>query len=1722
MVALAFRALRTKLPPLVLAARPRKPAAPKTDALGAFHPATREWFRASLGEPTLAQELAWPHIRAGETTLLLAPTGSGKTLAAFLSAIDRLAQEKRSESEARSKLRVLYVSPLKALAVDVERNLRAPLAGVAEAAARLGTPLRRLDVAVRTGDTPTAERARILRAPPDILITTPESLYLLLTSSQRELLAAVDTVIIDEIHQMAASKRGAHLFLSLERLEALRPDRPLQRIGLSATQRPLEEIARLLGGFQHVEAPGEASSSAKPKARSRKGRPLTPRPVSIVDASSKKALSITVEVPPPLPDGLAGPVDDEENPEVRSIWPQLHVRLVERIRAARSTMVFVNSRRLAERLATALNETAGEELALAHHGSLAKDSRRAIEERLKAGELPAIVATSSLELGIDMGAVDQVIQVEAPPSVASGIQRIGRASHHVGGVPSGVLVPKHKQDLLACAAAAAGIETGDVEETYFARNPLDVLAQQIVAIAAVGIPRVAPVAGATPKARRAKKAEETEREVETEVEAIWDLVRQAAPFSELPRTSFDGILDMLSGRYPSDEFSDLRPRVTWDRTRGVVTPRAGAKRLAIQNAGTIPDRGLYGVFLQDGNDRSDREADDAGRPRVPSENPKSKSSKRVGELDEEMVFELREGEVFLLGASSWRTEQITRDRVLVTPAAGVPGKMPFWHGDRPGRTVAFGTRIGKLTRTIAALGPAEATRVLRTEHHLDALSASDLIAYVKDQVAATGTVPSDKTIVVERVPDELGDLRICVLTPFGSRVHAPWAMATLRKLRDARAGDIEAVSTDDGIVFRVPGGEGPLPVELLFPSPDEIEDAVTRELGGSSMFAARFREAAARALLLPRNHIGKRTPLWAQRKRSADLLAVAQQYPSFPIVLETYRECLRDAFDLPALVDLLRAVESRKIRVVTIDVTTPSPMAASLLFSFVGNFIYDQDAPAAERRAQALTIDHAQLRELLGETELRKLLDPDVVLEHGRQLQRLDRPLRHADALHDLLLWLGDLGEDEIRRRTDPALVTDGKPAVEPATVTSWIEGLVRDRRVVRVRIAGEERYVAVEDVARYRDALGVVLERGLPDVFLAATKDALTSLVARYARTHGPFTASEIAARWGLGEASVTTALDRLVGGGKIVTGTFLPSSSAARARGRTSGAPLEYCDAEVLGSLKRKTLARLRKSIEPVAPEAFARFLGDWQGIIAPDDVRAARLSSSPTETLLRAIGQLEGCPVPASVLESEVLPARVPGYRSHLLDQLLASGEVVWAGIEPIGSQDGRIALYLADREPLLARGPATADAVPSGALHEKVRELLARRGAVFFADMTRTLATYPADILAALWDLVWAGELTNDTLEPLRSNLAAGRKTERRGRPSPRPARLGPRGSEGRWSLRRARWEREPSSTERATAIAKAMLERYGVVLREAPHAEGLPGGFANVYDVYRALEDQGRVRRGYFVAERGATQFALPGAEERLRAKRPDDEEPRTLVLAATDPANPWGALVPWPRIETIRASATDDAADVSPPERAAKAEPSPPARSPQRAPGARVILHDGRLLAWVGRGGQSLATFLPPDEPDRTHAGEALGKALVGMAQRRARTAMIATIDGAPALESAFARTLNAHGFVGRRGALVYIPTLPRGSEGRRGDFARTFAERGVVQLPRESAPVSTPVPTSPSASPPSYDGEEWDDDDVDFDADELGQDLAAIGAGGAPLDLDTPPDEEGAPGAHA
>ncbi len=1464
---------------------------PSPAALASFHAPVRGWFEATFPAPTAAQEQGWPPILAGASALLFAPTGSGKTLAAFLAGIDRVMFS--PEPKKAERCRILYVSPLKALAADVERNLRAPLAGIARVAEQSGAPFRVPSVAIRSGDTTASDRARIAKAPPDILITTPESLYLLLTSQARSILASVETVIIDEIHSLVPTKRGAHLFLSLERLEALRPPgaRPLQRIGLSATQRPLAEVARLLGGLSIVGAGG--------------GGVFEARPVTIVDGGAKKAWDLRVEVPledmsqlgevePPVPGARKGP------PKRRSIWPSIHPRLVELIRAHRSTMIFANSRRLAERLAQAINETAGEELALAHHGSVARERRLEIEDRLKKGELPAIVATSSLELGLDIGAVDLVVQIEAPPSVASGLQRIGRAGHSVGAVSRGVIFPKYRGDLLAAAAVTARMTEGAVEETFYPRNPLDILAQQIVAIVS---------------------------DAEIAVDALFDLVRRAAPFAELPRASFEGVLDMLSGRYPSDEFAELRPRLTWDRNEGTLKAREGAKRIAIINGGTIPDRGLYGVYLS---------------------SAEASGSRRVGELDEEMVFEARPGEVFLLGASSWRIDEITHDRVLVSPAPGQPGKMPFWHGDRPGRPPELGRAVGALARELAAMPLRDAEKRLADHHGLDQLAAQNLARYLADQVAATGEVPSDQSIVIERCLDELGDYRVCVLSPFGARVHAPWCTAILGRLRAASDAAIEGVWSDDGMVFRLPGSDDPPPIEPFFPRSDEIEDLVIQSLGSSSIFAARFRENAGRALLLPKRRPGMRSPLWSTRKKAADLLAVASRFGSFPLILETYRECLRDVFDLPGLIDILRQIERRSIRVITADSRAPSPFAASLLFSYVASFIYDGDAPLAERRAHALSIDTAELRELLGEADLSELLDAEAITETALALQRLDgrRSAESPDGLHDLLLSLGDLSAAEIQRRSSP-----------PEAAPGWIAGLERERRIFAVSIAGERRFVAAEDAARLRDALGIAPPRGLPAALLEPVADPLGDLVSRYARTHGPFRVEDLAARFGLGTAPMRTALDQLAAAGRVACAMITPGRRVH-----------EWCDAEVLRSLKRRSLARLRREVEPVEPAALGRFLLEWHGLNRP---RAG------ADALLSVVEQLQGAPLPASVLEASILPARIAHYRPGDLDHLAAAGEIVWIGVEPLGPKDGRIALLLADQVPLLAPPLRPAE----GDLQARLRALFQQRGALFFADLVAETHAFAPELLGALWDLVWAGEVSNDTLAPLRS-LRAGadagstKRAAIRGRSSFRPRRVGPPGSEGRWSLL-ARGK-PASETSRRAALTRALLDRHGVLTREAVAAEGLDGGFTSIYEVLKAMEQSARVRRGYFVAGLGATQFALPGADDRLRACRDPHGDSLARVLAAMDPANPYGAALPWPW--------PDDGRDGA---------------RPQRAAGAQVILHDGQLLGYLGRTEKDLLTFLPEGFTASSRSARALAQALAALVDDHARrTLILGRIDG--------------------------------------------------------------------------------------------------------------------------
>jgi ATP-dependent Lhr-like helicase len=1521
-------------------------------------PAVRAWFEATFEAATPAQAGGWAAIARGHHTLIHAPTGSGKTLAAFLWCLDRLARDPAPPRtrEQPGHVRVLYVSPLKALTYDVERNLRAPLAGIALAAARLGEDAPRITIASRTGDTPAADRRELVRHPPDILITTPESLYLLLTSGAREILRGVEHVIVDEVHAIAGSKRGAHLALSLERLEALRTEdgSPLQRIGLSATQRPLETIARFLGGVG------------------------SGRDVTIVDAGARKPLELQVVVPvedmsrlgellPPDEQpggsvlGRAGSVGTDGGGDLRtSIWPAVHPRILELIRSHRSTIVFTNSRRLAERLAHRLNELAGEDLVRAHHGSIAREQRVEIEVELKAGRLPALVATSSLELGIDMGAVDLVIQVESPTSVARGLQRVGRAGHQVGAPSKGVIFPKYRGDLLECAIVTRRMHDGAIETTTLPRNPLDVLAQQVVAMAVME---------------------------PWSVDDLLATVRRAAPFEALTREALEGVVGMLAGAYPSDEFAELRPRLTWDRLTDVVEGRRDARVLAVTSGGTIPDRGLFGVFM----------VGEAGTP-----------GRRVGELDEEMVYELRagmHGDVIVLGASSWRVAEITRDRVLVEPAPGVPGKLPFWKGDAVGRPIELGRALGGFVRELEgdlARGPKGRSRAadrLRAEHDLDELAAENLLAYLEEEREVTGALPTDRRIVVERFRDELGDWRLCLLTPFGARVHAPWSIAIETCLRERLGIEVQTIWSDDGIAIRLPEGDLDGVEELLFPPADEVEDLVVGSVGQSALFAARFRENAGRALLLPRRRSGARTPLWQQRQRAADLLAVASRYGSFPILVETYRECLSDVFDLPALVELLAGVERREIGVHAVETVAASPFASSLMFDYVAAYMYDGDAPLAERRAGALALDRDLLRELLGQEELRELLDPDALADLELDLQALsdERRASSVDAVHDLLRRLGDLAADEVAARCDGGL----------AAAEAWLAELVASRRAVAVRIASDERWIAIEDVARYRDGVGVAAPVGVPGAFLGPATGALESLLARWARTHGPFLAPEPARRWGLPIGIVADALERLLAGGSLVRGEFRPD-----------GSEREWCDPDVLRRLRRRSLARLRREVEPVDPSALARFLPAWQGVAAVGAPPPPLRSTAALERLAEVVDQLAGLPIPASVLERDVLPARVPGYQPRLLDELGALGEVAWVGRGSLGRDDGRVVLVRPGREALRPSGPVDGTARPDGERHEAIRGLLARRGASFFREIHAVAGGGPdRAVLDALWDLVWAGEVTNDTFAPLRA-LRWKRPSGARRAARPRPGRLtslGPPEAAGRWSLVDGGDgdAGRVSGTERLHAVALALLDRHGVVTREAVAGEGIEGGFSAVYPVLAALEEAGRVRRGYFVDGLGAAQFAQPGAIDRLRALRDVDggDGPTVHLLAAADPANPYGAALSWPR------RGEDDR------------------RPLQRAAGAYVALVDGVAALYLERGGSTLQTLPAFDDP--TVAGAALGGLRSLLVDGRFRELVVGRVDGVAVAQSPHRAALLEAGFAPGYRGLVLRPVAGPPLDGR-------------------------------------------------------------------------------------
>ncbi|WP_055564106.1 ATP-dependent helicase [Streptomyces atriruber] len=1542
------------------------PGAPS--ALDGFSAATRGWFTGAFSAPTSAQAGAWQAISEGSDVLVVAPTGSGKTLAAFLAALDQLASTP-PPADAKKRCRVLYISPLKALAVDVERNLRSPLTGIRQEAVRLGMPEPEVRVGIRSGDTPPAERRALSTRPPDILITTPESLFLMLTSAARDALTGIETVILDEVHAVAGTKRGAHLALSLERLDELLP-KPARRIGLSATVRPVDEVARYLS----------------PK-----------RKVEIVQPTSGKEFDLSVVVPvedlaelggSPVSDSGEGPGAEAERP---SIWPHVEERITDLVQAHRSTIVFANSRRLAERLCNRLNEIAYERatgealpedhspaelmaesgaakgappvLARAHHGSVSKEQRAQVEEDLKAGRLPAVVATSSLELGIDMGAVDLVVQVESPPSVASGLQRVGRAGHQVGAVSTGVVFPKYRGDLVQAAVVTERMRTGSIESLRVPANPLDVLAQQLVAMVALDT---------------------------WQVDDLLAVVRRAASFASLPESAFTAVLDMLAGRYPSDAFAELRPRVVWDRVAGTVTGRPGAQRLAVTSGGTIPDRGLFGVFL-------------AGA------DPK-KGGGRVGELDEEMVYESRVGDVFTLGTSSWRIEDITRDRVLVSPAPGVPGRLPFWKGDQLGRPLELGRALGAFLREVGALSQEDARgRLLATG--LDAWAADNVLAYLGEQREACGHIPDDRTIVVERFRDELGDWRVVVHSPFGAQVHAPWALALGARLTERYGMDAQVMHADDGIVLRLPDADlmgldlldqepSAPPVEYDADKPPvgagdvtfdkgEVNQIVTDQVGGSALFASRFRECAARALLLPRRSPGKRTPLWQQRQRAAQLLEVASEFGSFPIVLEAVRECLQDVFDVPGLTELMGDIESRRVRLVEITTPEPSPFARSLLFGYVAQFLYEGDSPLAERRAAALSLDSRLLAELLGQAELRELLDADVLAELEQELQwrTEDRRVKDAEGVADLLRLLGPLTGAELTER-----------GAEP----DWAEELAAARRVIRVRIAGTDHWAAIEDAGRLRDALGTALPVGVPEAFTEPVKDPLGDLLARFARTHGPFTSAAAAARFGLGAAVTEGALQRLAANGRVVQGEFHPA-----------GIGQEWCDAAVLRRLRRRSLAALRHELEPVPPAALAQFLPQWQHL-SGHGLRGI-------DGLVRAIEQLQGATVPASALEKLVLPSRVMGYNPAMLDELTAAGEVVWAGAGSLPGKDGWVSLYLADTAPLLLPPPHPLELT---ALHQSVLDTLSGGYGLFFrqiADQVRA-TTHPdaldPQLADAIWELAWSGMLTNDTLGPMRSLLGSGRTAgstahrAKRGVPRGRygsltaaartASRTGPPTVAGRWSLLPPR---EPDPTLRAHALARALLDRHGVVTRGAVAAEGVEGGFSATYRVLSAFEDSGQARRGYVVEGLGAAQFAMDGAVDRLRATansrdradgaRPSDAQ-AAVVLAAADPANAYGAALSWPE------------------------PPNGASHKPGRKAGSLVVLVDGELTLYMERGGKTLLAWpAAPDEPiaddPRLHAA---AEALASAARAGSLgTVTVERVNGSAALTSPFAPLLEGAGF---------------------------------------------------------------------------------------------------------
>lgn len=1472
-----------------------------------FSQAGDTWFRDNFEAATEVQARGWPLIASGQNGLLLAPTGSGKTLAAFLWSLDHL--QSNPDLLAQRGFKIVYVSPLKALVYDVERNLRAPLIGLQRTRERLSLESHLINVDIRTGDTSQKDRARMLRDPGDILITTPESLYLMLSSRVREHFAATQLVILDEVHVLAGTKRGAHLAVSLERLSELADQDP-QRIGLSATVRPAKAVASFLGGYRPVEI---IDTTMPPKIELSVGfrddlladetseREEELASAEVDDDDIELELDDDFDLDEDAPDGsILGALYKKDLPSGRpSHLPTLAPKLLQLIREHQTTIVFVNSRGATERLTQTINELAGEDISLAHHGSMSHERRENVEEALKTGTIDAIVATSSLELGVDMGSVDLVIQLESPGAVSRGLQRIGRAGHGVGETSRGILIPKFKTDMIECACVAKLMQEAKIESIRTMTNPLDVLTQQLVSICGQG---------------------------ERGVDELKALVRQSQPFASISDAAFDGVLEMACGHYPSTEFSDLRPHLDWDRERDVIVPRRSALKISQSNAGTIPDRGLYTVRLG---------------PKGP----------RLGELDEEMVFEAREGQTFVLGASTWRIEEITRDQVIVSPAPGEPGTLPFWHGSGPGRPYDLGIAIGELLAAVASRPVAERATYLRENYPLESQVAADIATLVNEELEATGLVPTHRQVVVERFMDELGDDRICILAPFGTAVNAPWAMALESMLSKEHGFDVQALWSDDGISLTLVNEGQPLETDIdrWLPDPDEIEDLIIEQLSHTALFAGTFRENAGRALLLPRKYPGKRTPLWAQRLKSQKLLAVAKNYSDFPIVLETYRTCLRDIFDIETLKTLLAKLRDRTLSIREVETDTASPLARSLVFDYVAAWIYEGDAPLAERRAQALTLDRNLLRDLLGHAELRDLLDIEAIEEIYRELQAIEpeHQASHPDALQDLVRRLGDLSSDELSERSTSEALDS-------------LDALAQSRRLIELRITGEPRWVVAQEAGLYRDALGVVPPAGLPSAYLGETERALEQLVSRYARTHTPFTSADVANRFGLRSEQVEPILEGLRAQRLIESGAFLPN-----------GSQREWCTPDILRRIRRRSLAKLRGAVEPVAPAALQRFVLEWQG-----------LGRAKSQQLHEVLLQLEGLALPMSELETKILPARLPNYESRDLDLLTSTGEWVWVGAQSLRRKDGLIQFYRSDRLERLYAAPSAY--IPPSELHGLLLRHLSERGASFLFNLRSAAQGHRLeDVTEALWDLVWAGLITNDTLSPLRG-LAKGSNAKRRGR------RQTSQNAGGRWSLVDSFIFEPASPTERHHHWAQLFLRRYGIVLRDMCKEEPTPIAYGQIYPIFKAMEEVGRVQRGYFIEEIEGIQFAMPGLTDDLRRKPDPNLPPVIVTLSARDPANLYGRVIAWPQ------TGTSD-------------------KAPRREAGASVVLIQGEPALWLSPNAQRLLTFPKVLEQwDESTVSEAAARLIEAHGIKR--DVVLEEIDGGAASEHIFANILERLG----------------------------------------------------------------------------------------------------------